>query len=86
MAMELAAELNLLDPGSTRLYRDPFNDTIPDTSDVDPVLDNIGNQSLSSNSWWRNLNSYADSVPSADKHNGRVDKSQQLLKAPLLRE
>ncbi len=41
-------------------------------------LDNIGNQSLSSNSWWRNLNSYADSVPSADKHNGRVDNSELL--------
>jgi len=41
-------------------------------------LDNIGNQSLSSNSWWRNLNSYADSVPSADKHNGRVDDSELL--------
>lgn len=41
-------------------------------------LDNIGNQSLSSNSWWRNLNSYSDSVPSADKHNGRVDDSELL--------
>ena len=41
-------------------------------------LDNIGNQSLSSNSWWRNLNSYADSVPTADKHNGRVDNSELL--------
>ncbi len=41
-------------------------------------LDNIGNQSLGSNSWWRNLNSYADSVPSADRHNGRVDDSELL--------
>ncbi len=41
-------------------------------------LDNIGNQSLGSNSWWRNLNSYSDSVPSADKHNGRVDDSELL--------
>ena len=41
-------------------------------------LDNIGNQSLGSNSWWRNLHSYADSVPSADRHNGRVDDSELL--------
>ena len=41
-------------------------------------LDNIGNQSLGSNSWWRNLNSYSDSVPSADRHNGRVDDSELL--------
>ena len=41
-------------------------------------LDNIGNQSLSSNSWWRNLNSYSDSVPSDDRHNGRVDDSELL--------
>ena len=41
-------------------------------------LDNIGNQSLGSNSWWRNLNSYSDSVPSNDRHNGRVDDSELL--------
>ena len=41
-------------------------------------LDNIGNQRLGSNSWWRNLNSYSDSVPSADRHNGRVDDSELL--------
>ena len=41
-------------------------------------LDNIGNQSLGSNSWWRTLNSYSDSVPSADRHNGRVDDSELL--------
>ena len=41
-------------------------------------LDNIGNQSLGSNSWWRNLNSYSDSVPSDDRHNGRVDDSELL--------
>ena len=41
-------------------------------------LDNIGNQTLGSNSWWRNLNSYSDSVPSDDRHNGRVDDSELL--------
>ena len=41
-------------------------------------LDNIGNQSLGSNSWWRNLNTYSDSVPSADRHNGKVDDSELL--------
>ena len=41
-------------------------------------LDNIGNKSLGSSSWWRNLNSYADSVGSTDKQNGRVDDSELL--------
>ncbi|MEE2650713.1 MAG: hypothetical protein VX571_04310 [Candidatus Thermoplasmatota archaeon] len=41
-------------------------------------LDNIGNKSLGSSSWWRNLNSYADSVGSIDKQNGRVDDSELL--------
>lgn len=41
-------------------------------------LDNIGNDSLSSNSWWRNLRTYADSIPSSDFHNGRVDDSELL--------
>jgi len=41
-------------------------------------LDNIGNNSLDSNSWWKNLNSYSDSVKSSEKHNGRVDDSEIL--------
>jgi hypothetical protein len=41
-------------------------------------LDNIGNESLNSNSWWRNLNTYSDSVPSVEKNNGRVDDSELL--------
>ena len=39
-------------------------------------LDNIGNSSLASNSWWRNLNSYSDSISSSDKQNGKVDDSE----------
>jgi hypothetical protein len=41
-------------------------------------LDNIGNESLNSNSWWRNLQTYSDSVPSVEKNNGRVDDSELL--------
>ena len=41
-------------------------------------LDNIGNDSLDSNSWWRNLQTYSDSVPSVEKNNGRVDDSELL--------
>ena len=41
-------------------------------------LDNIGNQSLGSHSWWGNLNSSSESVPSDDRHNGRVDDSELL--------
>ena len=39
-------------------------------------LDNIGNKSLGSNSWWRNLNSYSSSVGSLEKQNGQVDDSE----------
>jgi len=39
-------------------------------------LDNIGNKSLGSNSWWRNLNSYSSSVSSLEKQNGQVDDSE----------
>ena len=39
-------------------------------------LDNIGNNSLSSNSWWRNLRTYSDSIPSSDFHNTQVDDSE----------
>ncbi len=39
-------------------------------------LDNIGNNSLSSNSWWRNLRTYSDSIPGSDFHNGQVDDSE----------
>ena len=39
-------------------------------------LDNIGNKSLGSNSWWRNLNSFSDQVSSSEKQNGRVDNSE----------
>jgi hypothetical protein len=41
-------------------------------------LDNIGNNTLDSNSWWKNLNEYSDSVKSSDKHNGKVDDSEIL--------
>jgi hypothetical protein len=41
-------------------------------------LDNIGNNSLGSSSWWKNLNSYADSIGSSDRQNGRVDDSELL--------
>ena len=40
-------------------------------------LDNIGNRSLGSSSWWKNLNSYSDSISSSDKQNGRVDDSEE---------
>ncbi len=47
-------------------------------------LDNIGNNTLDSNSWWKNLNSYSDSVKSSEKHNGKVDDSEILaLKSHL---
>ena len=39
-------------------------------------LDNIGNNSLSSNSWWRNLRTYSDSITSAEYNNGQVDDSE----------
>ena len=34
-------------------------------------LDNIGNNSLSSNSWWRNLRTYSDSIPNSEFNNGQ---------------
>ncbi len=39
-------------------------------------LDNIGNSSLGSSSWWRNLNSYSNSVPDSDYNNKMVDNSE----------
>ena len=39
-------------------------------------LDNIGNNSLSSNSWWRNLRTYSDSIPNSEFNNGQVDDSE----------
>ena len=39
-------------------------------------LDNIGNKSLGSNSWWRNLNTFSDSVSQSEKSNARVDNSE----------
>ena len=39
-------------------------------------LDNIGNKSLGSNSWWRNLNTYSSTVSSLEKQNGQVDDSE----------
>ena len=39
-------------------------------------LDNIGNQSLGSSSWWRSLNSYSSSVPDSDYNNKMVDSSE----------
>ena len=39
-------------------------------------LDNIGNNSLSSNSWWRNLRTYSDSVTNSEYNNGQVDDSE----------
>jgi|TARA_B110000116_G_scaffold160839_1_gene139170 hypothetical protein len=48
-------------------------------------LDNIGNSTLDSNSWWKNLNSYSDSIKSSEKHNGKVDDSEILaLKSHLV--
>ena len=37
MAMELAAELNLLNPDSTRLYRDQFSDLVLEIKSGEPV-------------------------------------------------
>ena len=39
-------------------------------------LDNIGNKSLGSKSWWRNLNTLSDSVSASEKSNARVDNSE----------
>ena len=39
-------------------------------------LDNIGNNSLSSNSWWRNLRTYSDSITNSEYNNGQVDDSE----------
>ena len=39
-------------------------------------LDNIGNQSLGSSSWWRSLNSYSSSVPDSDYNKKMVDSSE----------
>ncbi len=39
-------------------------------------LDNIGNSSLESSSWWRNLKSYSSSIPQSDYNNGMVDDSE----------
>ena len=39
-------------------------------------LDNIGNESLGSRSWWNNLNSFSDTVSSSEKSNARVDNTE----------
>jgi len=39
-------------------------------------LDNIGNKSLGSNSWWRNLNTFSDTVSGSEKSNARVDNTE----------
>ena len=39
-------------------------------------LDNIGNKSIGSNSWWRSLSSSSDSISPSEKQNGRVDNSE----------
>jgi len=41
-------------------------------------LDNIGNESLDSTSWWRSLSRQASTVPEEDRHNRRVDESEIL--------
>ena len=41
-------------------------------------MDNIGNTSLDSNSWWKNLNSYSDSVATSNRNNGKVDNDELL--------
>tara|TARA_B100000214_G_scaffold375542_1_gene362492 strand:+ start:5547 stop:7562 length:2016 start_codon:yes stop_codon:yes gene_type:complete len=41
-------------------------------------MDNIGNSSLDSNSWWKNLNSYSDSVATSHRNNGKVDDDELL--------
>ena len=48
-------------------------------------LDNIGNSSLGSSSWWRNLNSYSDSVPDTDFNNKMVDSSELMALTGYLR-
>ena len=42
-------------------------------------LDNIGNKSLGSNSWWRSLNTFSEQVSDSEKQNGRVDDSEELV-------
>ena len=39
-------------------------------------LDNIGNSGLGSSSWWRNMNSYANTISDTERQNGRVDDSE----------
>ena len=39
-------------------------------------LDNIGNNTLSGSSWWKNLDSYEDSLSIGEEHNGRVDDAE----------
>lgn len=39
-------------------------------------LDNIGNNTLSGSSWWKNLDSYEDSLSTGEEHNGRVDDAE----------
>ena len=39
-------------------------------------LDNIGNKSLGSQSWWKNLNTFSDTVSSSEKSNARVDNTE----------
>ena len=39
-------------------------------------LDNIGNNTLSGSSWWKNLDSYEDSLSVGEEHNGRVDDAE----------
>ncbi len=39
-------------------------------------LDNIGNNTLSGSSWWKNLDSYEDSLSVGEEHNGRVDDTE----------
>ena len=41
-------------------------------------MDNIGNTSLDSNSWWKNLNSYSDSVATSNRNNAKVDDDELL--------
>jgi len=41
-------------------------------------LDNIGNDSLDSTSWWRGMSSQADTIPIDERHNRRVDESEVL--------
>ncbi len=47
-------------------------------------MDNIGNSSLDSNSWWKNLNSYSDSVATSHRNNGKVDDDElQALRSHI---